>query len=175
MKLLLKTFCFSVLLFFSNSSNAQKQQSVTVVRQKTGAAIIEFKKTSIPILGGESYESDEGKYWITAQTNINLQMGLKKVLKWAKLNEEHKQEFEKEVMRIRFTEKKTYEFYRKYIPEFSTEAILSFQGHEDGSFSMSITVTQDATDITLTTYEGVDNLISLLQGKSVNDVDKLFN
>ena len=105
-----------------------------------------------------------------------MQSGLKKAITWAKLNVEHQKEFEKEIIRIRVTDKETYDFYRRYIPEFSKEAKLIFQGHEDGTFTLSLTVTDDVVTITITTEEGVNNLIKLLQGKSLNsDIDKIFH
>lgn len=128
------------------------------------------------MFGGDKTESSNGKYWITSQTNILLQSGLKKAVMWAKLNEEHRKEFEKEIIRIRVTNKETYEFYRKYIPEFSDKAILSFQGHENGSFTLTLSITEDFVDITLFSSEGVNNFIKLLQGKSVNNgIDEIFN
>jgi len=172
MKILTSFIC---LLLISSMAIGQSQ-SITVVHMKNGSAIIECKKV---IDGGgifENRETDNGKYWISTQTNNLLQAGLKKAITWAKLNEEHQKEFEKEIIRIRVTEKETYEFYRRYIPEFSKEAKLIFEGHTDGTFTLSLTVTDDVVTITIATTEGVNNLIKLLQGKSVNsDIDEIFH
>ena len=176
MKLYLTSSLLCLLTSITFSLYGQTQQLITVVKLKNGSAFIESKKISESIFGGDKTESSQGKYWITSQTNISLQAGLKKAASWATLNEDHKKEFEKEIVRIRVTDKDTYEFYRKYIPEFSTEAILSFQGHEDGTFTLTLSVTKDVAQITLTTKDGVNNFIKLLQGKSVNnDVDEIFN
>ena len=176
MRIYLTTAFFCLMTFICPNLFGQTQQSITVVRQKTGAAFIECKKLSQSILTGDKTESSSGKYWITSQTNISLQNGLRKAVSWAKLNEEHKKEFEKEIIRIRVTDKDTYEFYRRYIPEFSKEAILAFQGHDDGSFTLTLTITDDVVDITLATADGVNDFIKLLQGKSVNKgIDEIFN
>lgn len=60
------------------------------------------------MFGGDKTESSNGKYWITSQTNILLQSGLKKAVMWAKLNEEHRKEFEKEI-RERNYQNKSYQ------------------------------------------------------------------
>lgn len=153
-----------------------QSQLITVVKLKNGSAIVECKKVSEGggIFG--SSETDAGKYWITTQTNASLQAGLTKAISWAKLNEEYKKEFEKEIIRIRVTDKDTYEFYKRYISEFSKEAKLVFQGHEDGSFTLTLTITDDVVDITLATTGGVNDFIKLLQGKSVNKgIDEIFH
>ena len=156
--------------------HAQTQQSITVVRLKNGSAIIECKKMSDGNGITGNSETDAGKYWITYQTNTSLQEGLKKAENWAKLNEEHKIDFEKEIIRIRVTDKDNYEFYKKYISQFSKEAKLIFQGHKDGSFTLILIVTEDLVDITLASLDGVNNFIKLLQGKSANEVvDKIFH
>jgi len=176
MKIYLTPILICLLTLFSFASFGQTQQSITVVKLKNGSAIIECKKVTESIFGGDKSESSSGKYWITPQTNLSLQAGLKKAVSWAKLNEEHKKEFEKEIIRIRVTDKDTYEFYKKYISEFSKEAILAFQGHEDGSFTLTLTVTDDVVEITLSSKEGVEDFIKLLQGKSVNKgIDEIFN
>ncbi len=160
------TFCFG-----------QTKQSITVVKMKNGSAIIESKKvTEGDGIFTNGYESESGKYWITPQTNISLQAGLKKAASWAKLNEQHNKDFEKEIIRIRVTDKETFEFYRKYISEFSKEAKLVFQGHEDGSFTLTLTITDDVVNITITTTDGINDFIKMLQGKSVNKgIDEIFN
>lgn len=176
MKFYLTSALIGLLTLFSFTSFGQTQQSITVVKLKNGSAIIECKKVTESIFSGDKSESSSGKYWITPQTNLSLQAGLKKAVSWAKLNEEHKKEFEKEIIRIRVTDKDTYEFYKKYISEFSKEAKLGFQGHEDGSFTLTLTVTEDVVEITLSTTEGVEDFIKLLQGKSVNKgIDEIFN
>lgn len=166
----------SFLTAVSPSLFGQSSQSITVVKMKNGSAIIECKKvTEGSGIFGDS-ETDKGEYWIGPQTNTSLQAGLKKAANWAKLNEEHKKEFEKEVIRIRVTDKETYEFYKRYISEFSKEAKLIFQGYEDGTFTLNLTVTDDVVSITISTTEGINNFIKLLQGKSVNKgIDDIFN
>lgn len=82
----------------------------------------------------------------------------------AKLNEVHKKEFEKGITIIRVTDKKTYEFYRRYISEFYKKTKLIFEGHEDGSFTLSLKVTEDDISIPLTTIDYINDLIKLLQG-----------
>lgn len=162
----LTLFCFSLF---------GQQQSLTVVKLKNGSTIIECKKVLEESGTFGSNETDIGNYWITGETNVLLQNGLKKAINWAKLNEEHKKEFEKEIIRIRITDKDVYEFYKKYISEFSKEAKLVFQGHEDGSFTLYLTITQDTVDITLVTADDIDNFIKMLQGKSVNkEIDEIF-
>lgn len=173
---------FIVLTFFTlNSSLFSQTQSLTVVKMKNGSAIIECKKISqgYSIFNRDNTsttESDVGNYCITAQTNILLQTGLKKVVNWAKLNLEHKQSFDKEVMRFRITEKRIYEFYRYFIPEFSNEAILSFTGFSQGNFNMTINIATDVVSIDLISIDDVENFIKMLQGKSVNkEIDDVFH
>lgn len=162
-------FILTIALSIIITASFGQSQSITVVRMKNGSAIIECKKvTQGDGIFTSGSESDNGKYWITTQTNISLQEELKKAITWAKLNEQHNKEFEKEIMRIRVTDKDSYEFYRRYIPEFSKEAKLIFQGHEDGSFTLNLTVTNDVVDITISSTDGINSFIKMLQGKSVN-------
>lgn len=150
-----------------------QSQSINVGHLKNGSAIIEFKNISNEIFGNNA--NRDGEYWITAQTNILLQAALKKAITWADLNKEHQKEFEKEIIRVRVTDKETYEFYRHYIPEFSKEAKLIFQGYEDGSFTLSLIVISDIVSIDFISVEQASNFIKLLQGRSVNsEIDNIF-
>ncbi|RTL59560.1 MAG: hypothetical protein EKK37_07270 [Sphingobacteriales bacterium] len=176
MRLNLTSFLVIIMTISCSNLFGQTVQSLTVVKLKNGSAIIECKKVKEGKDIFEKHESDVGEYWITSQTNASLQAGLKKAKSWAKLNKEHKMAFEKEIIRIRLTDKKIYEFYKKYISGFSKEAKLIFQGHQDGSFTLTLTITDDVVDITLNTEDGVDDFIKMLQGKSVNkEVDETFH
>lgn len=168
-----------ILLFFcmtTTSLNLFGQQSITVVKFKDGSAFIEITKMHSDLFGGSSYTSDIGKYWISSQTNLSFQAALKKAVSWAKLNEEHRKEFEKEVIRIKVIDKDKYEFFKPDISRLTKEAKLIFQGHDDGSFTLNLSITDDVVNITLDDEEGINNFIKLLQGKSVNkDIDEIFH
>ena len=166
-----------VLIFFTFSGLfAQSTQSITVVKLKDGSAFIECETISQSNNYFSNLNSFDGEYWIGPQTNLSLQSALKKAVSWAKLNEEHQKAFDKEIIRIRVTDKEHYEFYRKYIPEFSKEAILTFYGYADGSFLISLTIKDDLVDISLESIEGINDLIKMLQGKSINkEIDDIFH
>jgi len=140
--------------------------------QSSELSIVHFKNNS-------AYIEGNGNYWITAQSNISLQAGLRKAIKWTKLNLEHQEEFSKEIVRIRITDKQTFEFYRKYIDGFSNEGKLVFNGFNDGTFSLSLLRSSafgESTIFTLIRVEEISSLIAILQGRKINNgIDKIFN
>jgi hypothetical protein len=169
----LKTFSTLIILFFcQNIILAQNNYSVTVLKNKKSAAVmIEFS--------GEG-RGEQGAFWLNSDAGTKLQEGIKKGINWAKLNEANYKSFEKEIVRFRVTPKSTYNFYKKYIPEFTEECKVMFKGIDDGSFELSMLFKNDnVTDyesiLVFYNIESLNNFIGLLQGKAVkNEINDIF-
>lgn len=150
-------------------SDLNTYHTITVAKLKNGSAFIE--------LGGNTYSSIEEKFWISSTANISLQNAFIKAKKWALLNEDKKIEFVKEVVRFRFMDKDNYESFGN-VPQFTREGKLSFYGQSDGSFSCELSFTQhngDYTYFTISNTEYLDKIVKMLQGKSIDKTDEIFN
>ena len=73
-----------------------------------------------------------------------------------------------------------YNFYKKYIPEFTEECKVVFKGFDDGSFELKILFKNDnVTDyesiLVFDNAESINNFIGLLNGKAVkNEINDIF-
>ena len=123
---------------------------------------------------------DDGAYWLNSDASLKFKEGLKKAIYWAKLNEVNYKEFEKEIVRIRVTPKATYNFYKRYITEFTDECKVVFKGLIDGSFELLILFKNDNLDyyestLKFNNIESINNFIGLLNGKEVkNEINDIF-
>ncbi len=123
---------------------------------------------------------EECAYWLNSDASLKFKEGLKKAINWAKLNEDNYKEFEKEIVRIRVTPKATYNFYKRYITEYTDECKVVFKGFSDGSFELKILFKNDnLTDyesiLVLDNVESISNFIGLLDGKAVkNEINDIF-
>ena len=77
---------------------------------------------------------EECAYWLNSDASLKFKEGLKKAINWAKLNEDNYKEFEKEIVRIRVTPKATYNFYKRYITEYTDECKVVFKGFSSATF-----------------------------------------
>ena len=168
-------------IIISTFLHAQNEQEIKVLRYKDGSVLIESKIKEIsPLNFNGKVEKvgiwqNNGEYWLGKQTTIILQNSLKKAISWAEINKTQRKDFEKEITRIRVTNKTTYEFYRRYISEFSKECVIIFTGFEDGTFKLTLTVTEDVKTLTFNTKEEIKDFIEILNGKSVNkEIDDIF-
>lgn len=155
-----------IIIFLLASTLLSRSQSISVSKNQFGAFIeIDNKLFAGSVQG----------CWITNQTNLSLQNTLNKAIDWAGINSSKRMEFDKEITRFRVMEKSTYEFYRRYIPEFSQEAKVIFAGSNDGSFKCTIYFA-NMDDLVFDRTENIRNFINILQGKSGNpSVDKVFH
>lgn len=176
----LKLMLYGAILF-SIPMHSQNEQEIKALRYKDGSVLIESKvKVTIPLFFDGATENtgiwqNNGEYWIGKQTTIILQNSLRKAINWAEINRTQRKDFEKEIARIRVTDKTTYEFYRRYIPEFSKECIILFRGFEDGTFVLSVNITADVKSLSFNTKEAIEKFIEILNGKSVNkEIDDIF-
>lgn len=165
----------TILLLFVFNCNAICQSdfttyhTITVAKLKNGSAFIE--------LGGDTNSSMEEKFWISSTANISLQNAFIKAKKWAVLNESKKIEFVKEVIRFRFMDKDNYETFGS-VPQFTREGEVIFYGQSDGSFSCLLSFTQlngSYTDFTVSSTDYLDKIVKMLQGKSIDKTDEIFN
>lgn len=176
MKVLANILLLSLLALpaLSQSYSTTAQYKIEVGVFKSGIAAIETTQINTNLFGDVSSERSNGEYYITAQTNLTLQTGLKKGSGWFKLNMEHKKEFEKELCRIRVTKKETFEFYRKYVPEFSEEMKVMFKGYLDGTAEI-LFLFDGSIYLSVKSKEQADSLIQMLKGKYVNkEIDDIF-
>lgn len=154
-------------------------QSLTVVKLKNNAVFAEFTPkagffdTSPPL---------KSSYYLGPQTNASLQAALKKAIEWAKLNEKHKKQFKKEIIRLKFVEKGEYESLSNsevftYNHMRKDEAKLIFSGYESGEFLVELNVSGTfRMSFFFENIKMLEDTISLLQGKSVNkEIDDIFN
>jgi hypothetical protein len=159
-----------------------------VAKLKNGSAFIEAERVTTTTSNEfennilESYRpptnsksvTSLGEVWVGPQTLLTLQSGVKKAIEWATKNQEYLKEFSKEVVRFRTMDKESYSFYKKYISEFSSEGKLMFNGFADGTFDLEFAVSE--FNITLSSVESLQSLLSILQGKSSNEeIDDIFN
>lgn len=116
--------------------------------------------------GGVFIEVGYKSVYLTSQANQNLQNALTKAINWANTNEKYKDEFEKELLRLRTTDKETFLFYKKYISQFTEEGKLTFKGFSDGTFEVLF---EGDIYFKLESIEDMRNIIKLLQGKTINN------
>lgn len=168
----MKTVLVTLLLAISLTNYAQDKTywnytNITVAKFKNGSCSIELSGSQL----------SDVKYWVGTTTNTNIQNALIKANKWAVLNEEKKMEFEKEIIRFRFMEKKDYEFHG-YVQEFTREGKVSFRGLNDGTFECSLSFEQQDgsySECNFTEITVLSNVIKMLQGKPVSKSDEIFN
>lgn len=163
-------------VFCSISAWAQLNQPLSVLRYNSGAVMLEFSNPKEE----NGYDNSEKthSYWITAETNTRLQGALRKAIIWANLNLVHKLDFSKEVIRLQVTKKSDYEFFGGHISSNYKEAILRFEGSEDGYFNATLEISDESVDdvnIDLPNKKALNELLSLLQGKAITPVDRIFH
>jgi hypothetical protein len=105
-----------------------------------------------------------------------LKDGVDTAIKWAEINEVHKKNFNKEICRFKATKKSTFDFYKKYIDQFSDEFNVNFYGFDDGNFKVVINSNKLIGDfIIIKDLTKLKDFKNLLSGKSVNnEIDDLF-
>lgn len=105
-----------------------------------------------------------------------LKQGIATCIKWVKLNQEHKKNFEKEVVRFKVISKTSFNTFG-YHESLVNEAILNFKGYEDNSFEIKILTQNIALSefIKINSLSSLYDFESLLEGKTLdNEIDKLF-
>ncbi|MCL9768878.1 hypothetical protein NAT47_00435 [Flavobacterium sp. HXWNR69] len=165
MKLNLKSY---ILILFT--STIYSQDKINVLSNSKDTYIETYK-----------YYSYNEQYSLTDAIRIGpsgmkiLKSSISTAIKWVELNNNYNKQFTKEISRFKAIDKKTYDFYKKYIDQFADEYIITFYGYENGDFKVEIKKHNYDGFIIIDNIEMLKDFKNIINGKSANnEIDDIF-